>query len=93
MKYLIKSKNYVVNTRFANQKSKQICQSVVAQVKYKLAGAEISMKNEADARSSLDSVLVGINFDEIKAEQETKFESAISGGNYLEVIKVFNEKV
>lgn len=85
-------KNYVVNTRFANQKSKQICQSVVAQVKYKLAGAEISMKNEADARSSLDSVLVGINFDEIKAEQETKFESAISGGNYLEVIKVFNEK-
>ena len=85
-------KDYVINTKFANQINKQICQSVVAQIKYKLACAEISKKNESEAKGSLEAALSDINYDQIKSDQEEKFQSALSKQNYTDVIRVFNEK-
>ena len=35
---------YVIETRFANQINRQICQSVVAQIKYMLSCVNISSK-------------------------------------------------
>lgn len=85
-------KEYVINTRFANQISKQICQSVVAQIKYKLASAEISKKNVNEAKSSLDAALASINFDQIKTEEKERFQAALLGQNYIDIIRIFNEK-
>lgn len=85
-------KKYVIEDRFAKQLNGQICEGTVAQIKYKLMCAEISKKNESEAKSSLDAAIAGINYDAIRAEQEQKFQAALHGGEYAEAIKVFNCK-
>ena len=74
-----------------NQIQGQICQSVVAQIKYKLNSAEISKRNEAEAKTSLNAALAAIDYEAIKAVEEARFEAA-KNGSYADVIKVFNEK-
>ncbi len=85
-------KKYVVEERFANQITGQICESVVAQIKYKLTCAEISKKNEAEAKTTLESTLASIKYDDIKTQEETKFKGALNSGNYAQVLRVFNKK-
>lgn len=85
-------KDYVINQRYANEINGQICESAVAQIKYKLNCAEISKKNETEARSTLKTVLESINYDEIEAEEATKFQKALTDGDYKGVIRVFNKK-
>lgn len=84
-------KNYVTNERFARQIQGQVCQSVVAQIKYILGSAEISKKNETEAKASLNTLLAGIDYEAIKTAEEARFEAA-KNGSYADVIKVFNEK-
>lgn len=84
-------KNYVTNERFARQIQGQVCQSVVAQIKYILGSAEISKKNETEAKASLNTLLAGIDYEAIKTTEEARFEAA-KNGSYADVIKVFNEK-
>ena len=57
---------YVIETRFANQINRQICQSVVAEIKYTLACANISSKNDDEAKKSLDTVFASIDYEELK---------------------------
>lgn len=85
-------KEFVIRTKFQNMINKQICQSVVAQIKYKLSSAEISMKNDKEAKASLDNAFHSINYDTIKSEQEKRFNDALESKNYLEILKIFNEK-
>ena len=85
-------KRYVLNNRFANQINGQVCESTVAEIKYKLMCAEISKKSEAEAKNSLDAAIAGIDYDSIKSEQESKFQEVQNGGDYAETIKVFNKK-
>lgn len=85
-------RSYVAEDRFANQINGQICQGTVWEIKYRLMCAEISKKNEAEARSSLDAALKGINFDVIKVDQANKFNLVQRENNYSDIIKVFNEK-
>lgn len=85
-------KDYVINQRYAKQLNSQVCKSVVAQIKYKLMSAEISMKNDSEAKTSLNAVFDAIDYEEIKTEQENIFGVALSSNDYAEVIKVFNEK-
>ena len=85
-------KRYVLNNRFANQINGQVCESTVAEIKYKLMCAEISKKSEAEAKNSLDAAIAGIDYDSIKNEQESKFQAVQNGGDYAEAIKVFNKK-
>ena len=84
-------KNYVTNERFARQIQGQVCQSVVAQIKYILGSTEISKKNETEAKASLNTLLAGIDYEAIKTAEEARFEAA-KNGSYADVIKVFNEK-
>lgn len=85
-------KKYVIDTRFAQQINRQICEGTVAQIKYELVCAEISKKNESEAKSSLDAAIAKINYDTIRAEQEQKFQAVLQSGEYAEAIKVFNCK-
>lgn len=85
-------KSYIIQERFARQIDKQICQSVVANLKYQLSSAELSKKNETDAKNSLNTVLASIDYDHTKGEQESKFKDALAGSDYKKVLKVFNEK-
>lgn len=85
-------KNYVINQRFTNQLNGQVCQSVVAEIKYKLMSAEISKKNETEAKDSLNTILGSIDYEQIKTEQEERFKAVLSSNDYAKVISVFNEK-
>lgn len=84
--------DYVINQRYANQINGQICESVVAQIKYKLNCAEISKKNEAEAKSTLETTLSSIDYNEIKRAQELKFQKALDDNDYKQIIKTFNKK-
>ena len=85
-------KKYVVQDRFANQINGQVCEGTVAQIKYILMCAEISKKNEVEAKISLDAAIAGIDYDRIKREQESKFQAVLDRNDYAETIKTFNQK-
>lgn len=85
-------KTFVINTKYSNMLNKQICQSVVAEIKYQLSCIEIDKKNDDNAKDSLNEGLSAIDYDEIKAEKEAIFKKALCERNYAEVLKVFNEK-
>lgn len=84
-------KAYIIEQRFKNQMNGQICQSVVAQIKYCLASAEIAKATDADVIDSLNTLWESLSFDQIKQEQTVRFQNALSDG-YAGVIKIFNEK-
>lgn len=81
----------IVEQRFKIQLQHQVCQSVVAQMKYRLACLDIPKTNDVDAKKTMETFLQQNNYDQIANEQLTLFQAAISGG-YSQVIKVFNEK-
>lgn len=85
-------KKFVIQQRFAGQIQKQVCQSVIAHLKYQLSSAELSKKSEEDAKNSLDNVIASLDYDKTKAEQESKFRGALDSDEYKRVLKVFNEK-
>ena len=85
-------KNYVVNDRFAKQIDKQICQSVIADLKYQLSSIELSKKGDDEAKASLNAALCAIDYEKTKSGQETKFKKALAGVDYAIVLRVFNEK-
>ena len=85
-------KSYVIDERFARQINGQICEGAVAEIKYKLMCAEISKKNDEEAKASLDAVLAGIDYETIKQEQEAKFQVVLQNRSYVDTIKVFNKK-
>lgn len=85
-------KDYVIGERFTKQINVQICESTVAEIKYKLMSAEISKKNDEEAIISLDAVLAGIDYNRIKQEQEVRFQTVLQSRDYSDTIKVFNKK-
>lgn len=85
-------KKYVITDRFAKQINGQICEATVAEIKYKLMSAEISKKNDSEAKSSLDATMSEIDYDAIHAAQAQKFNDVLQRSDYSEVIKVFNCK-
>lgn len=91
-KIVEKVKNFVINTKFANMINRQICQSVVAEIKYKLSCIEINKQNEADAKTSLQTGIASIDYDTIKQLKENIFQNALANNDYREVLKIFNEK-
>ncbi len=87
-----KVKDHIIQQRFAKQIEKQICKSVVAQLKYQLSSAELSQKSEEEAKNSLQTVLTGIDYEQAKSEQESKFREVLTSNDYKKALKVFNEK-
>lgn len=85
-------RKYVIRDRFANQIEKQICQSVVAHLKYQLNSAELSKKNETEAKESLEKVVGSLDFEGTKKEQSEKFRAVLEAENYSDTLLIFNEK-
>ena len=85
-------KKFVIQQRFTGQIQKQICQSVVAYLKYQLSSAELSKKSEEDAKNSLDNIIATLDYDTTKTEQETKFIEVLDSNEYKRVLRIFNEK-
>lgn len=87
-----KIKEFVINTKFANMIERQLCQSVVAEIKYQLSCIEIKSRNESDAKETLQKGLDSISYDNIKEDKETVFRQALESNDYKSVLRIFNEK-
>lgn len=85
-------KTYIVETRFKGEINKQICEAVVAELKYRLSVADISKRNEESAKEALSKLFEKIDYDAIKTEQMTRFERIFETKIYKDVLKVFNCK-
>lgn len=81
-----------IHARFSSQKERQICQSTVAHLKYQLASIELSSKNNDELKHSLDTALESIDYDRVRDEEETRFQSVLDDGDYAKILRVFNEK-
>lgn len=85
-------KEFVIKTKYANMIERQLCQSVVAELKYQLSCIEIDMKNEEEAKSTLQVGLNAIDYDHIRTMKEPIFREPLKNQDYRSVLKVFNEK-
>lgn len=85
-------KDFVIDTKFANMIERQLCQNVVADIKYRLSCIEIEMKCEEKAKHTLQLGLDSIKYDEIRSEKEEKFRKALDNRDYKSILRVFNEK-
>lgn len=87
-----KIKTYIVEERFKKQVDSQVCQAVVAEIKYQLSAIEIDKKNEAHVKETLAQGLNRIDYDTIKQAIETRFKEAVDNADYYQVLRLFNEK-
>lgn len=89
---LHKAKDYIVQKRFSGQINKQICQSVVAYLKYRLSVAELSNKNGNEAKESLNALFQSLKYEQIEQAEAKRFKDALTSNDYKQVLRVFNEK-
>ena len=61
-------------------------------MKYQLASIELSSKNNDELKHSLDTALESIDYDRVRDEEETRFQSVLDDGDYAKILRVFNEK-
>lgn len=87
-----KVKKYIIEKRFAEEIDRQICEAIVSEVKFKLTTATISKKSEEKAKETLNKAFREISYDNIKTEQEQKFQQIFDSKVYKDVLKVFNCK-
>ena len=85
-------KNFVIDTKFGSMIERQVCQSVVSEIKHQLSCIEIEKKNEVEAKNTLQAGLDAIDFDDIRNQKEPEFRTALNNRDYKTVLKVFNEK-
>ena len=85
-------KDYIIKDRFAKEIDKQICEAIVSEIKFKLTIANISTKNEEEAKDSLESAFKSISYDELKAKYTGEFNEILELEAYSNVLKVFNSK-
>jgi ABC-type cobalamin/Fe3+-siderophores transport system ATPase subunit len=87
-----KIKNYIINDRFTQEINRQILETVVGEIKYKLMTTTISAKNEEEAKQSLESINDTISYETIQTEQKEKFNSILETKDYKKILMVFNKK-
>lgn len=57
-----------------------------------LSCANISSKNDDEAKKSLDTVFASIDYEELERRESSKFQRALENQDYREIITIFNEK-
>lgn len=82
--------DYILN-RFSEEIEKQICESIVSEIKYKLTTINISTKNE-EIRESLEREYKSISYDELKIKCMEEFNQILDSKIYSDILKVFNCK-
>lgn len=85
-------KNFVIDTKFTNLINHQICESIVAEIKYKISIANISKANENAIKESLKETFGSIDFDALKEEKTQIYQNALCTRDYAAVIGLFNHK-
>lgn len=84
-----KIKNAIINARYKKQINRQVCEAVVAELKYQLSAIEIEKNSEENAKQTLADAYSSISYDNIKTEIEQRFNAA---NDYKQVLRLFNCK-
>ncbi|MDR1911489.1 MAG: DUF4435 domain-containing protein [Helicobacteraceae bacterium] len=84
-----KIKNAIIDERYKKQRTSQICEAVVSELKHKLSLIEIQNNDEEHAKQSLEDAYKNISYDGIKTEVEQKFANY---NDYKQILAVFNCK-
>lgn len=87
-----KVKDFIINTKFANQLHQQVYLNVIKEVKFKLSEYTIEGKNETEIQDCINKLQNGIKLNKIKDEIEAKYKKTLNDKNYSEVLKLFNSK-
>lgn len=87
-----KVEHFVIDTKFKNLINRQVCESVSAEIKYRMSVANISDDSEENIKSSLKKSFEEIDFECIKKDKETFFSNALDSRDYAVIIGAFNHK-
>jgi len=85
-------KKYIIDERFSKEINRQICEAIISELKFKLTTATISKKNEEEARETLNKIFEEVSYDEVKVQQQEKFNNILVSKIYKDVLAVFNSK-
>ena len=80
-----------IRKRLDQQIDKQICMSIIADIKHRLSIADISSKSVDEVQIKIDSIIKNIDLEKIKIFHQNKFKIDDSI-DYATIIKIFNEK-
>lgn len=83
---------HIIDDVYSNQIQRQICESVVAELKYKLSVITISNKNEEDAKETIQNISNTLDYDSIKIEQSAKYVKALNDRDYRKILELLNCK-
>lgn len=84
-------KGYIID-RFSKNIEKQICESIVSEIKFKLTTINILTKNECEVKNSLERELKNISYEEIKTTCTERFNQILNSKCYRDILRVFNCK-
>ena len=85
------AKEHVFNA-FSEQINHQICNALVAEIKYTISNATIAGKDDSQIQESLSNAFQSIDYEEIKKAKHQIFEKALISRNYEEILRIFNQK-
>jgi len=89
---VVNVKKHVTKERFEKEINRQICESVVAELKYKLTTATVSKSSEEEAKIALQNLKQTLSYEELKQQHEEKFNAALQVEDYEKILGVFNSK-
>jgi len=84
--------DYIIEKRFKNEINRQVCESVISEIKYKLTTVEFHKKDEDGIKLELDNAIKNLNYDELYKTNLKRFDDAYKEKNYKKILEIFNRK-
>ncbi len=87
-------KDDIIDNYYSGAMEAQVCQSVIAQLKYKLSKIDIKANDKEKTSDVLRAVLddAHSDFESLYTEEQEKYASVLNRRDYKEVLRIFNEK-
>lgn len=84
--------DYIIEERFKNEINRQVCESVISEIKYKLTTVEFHKRDEDGIKLELDNAIKNINYDDLYKTNLKRFDDAYKEKNYKKILEIFNRK-
>ncbi len=86
-----KVKKYIIEDRFEKEIKKQVKESILVEIKYRLSVVDISDVSGSVLEQSLEG-LIGKKYEEMYCERYNIFDDFYKSRNYTEILKIYNRK-
>lgn len=85
-------KNYILTTRYHNEKNQQICKAIVSETKYKLSNIDLSNVSENEIEEKLKKIYSEISYDKINQDIKNKYNEITDIHHYNDCLAIYNQK-